>query len=349
MAHDLYQSQPRSRRRTAANWPVFWGLIALIIALPLLWVYLDPTPSGDGSPARTVVVRPGEGWTETSSRLREQGIIRRPLVFKAIVLLSGGRSQLLPGRYQLRRGTSSRDLISAMTNQDNQAVVIVPEGFRLEQIGERMVAQGLATPEQWRDALKSPPEAALLRSRPPGVGLEGYLYPDSYAFTEENAARQMVAEATSNLQERLTADLRSGFTAQGLSVHEALTLASIVEREAQAPAERPVIASVYLNRLKAGMPLQADPTVQYAVGRPGSWWKPHLTRADLHDPSPYNTYVHNGLPPGPIAGPGIASIQAVAHPASTRYLYFVARGDGSHAFAETLEEHNLNVQRYLRP
>ena len=151
-----------------------------------------------------------------------------------------------------------------------------------------------------------------------------------------------------------TPELRQAIQASGLSLHEAVTLASIVEREAVLPEERPIIASVFLNRLRLGMPLEADPTVQYALASdPASverfgFWKQGLTTEDLQVDSPYNTYVNGGLPPGPIANPGLASLEAVAHPAQTSYLYFVARNDGSHVFAETLEEHLRNVEKYQR-
>lgn len=351
MARELYPPAQRQRpRRTSANWPVFWALAALLVSAPFAWLYLDPTPSGGRARTETVVVRPGEGWTEVTERLRARGLVRRPVSFKAIVLLSGARSALLPGRYSLRSGTGSRDLIAALTSANRGSSVTIPEGFRVEQVGERLVAQGLATPKQWEAALRKRRSAPVLASRPPGAGLEGYLYPDTYGFTEENAAEQFIEAAVSGLEDRLSPQLRRGLEREAGSVHAGLTLASIVEREAQAAPERPLIASVYLNRLRlpgGPMKLQADPTVQYAVGRRGEWWKRGLTLDDLRDPSPYNTYVHVGLPPGPIANPGIASIEAVARPASTPYLYFVAKGDGAHAFAETLEEHNANVRRYL--
>jgi UPF0755 protein len=156
-----------------------------------------------------------------------------------------------------------------------------------------------------------------------------------------------------NFGRHLTPDLLAGFQANGLTLYQAVTLASIVEREAVRPVERPVIASVYLNRLRRGMKLQADPTVQYALvptDRPESpvseYWKRQLSFADLKIISPYNTYQVTGLPPGPICNPGLASLEAVAHPATSDFLYFVARPDGSHAFARTLEEHDQNVAKY---
>ena len=153
----------------------------------------------------------------------------------------------------------------------------------------------------------------------------------------------------------VTPKLRQQFTARGLTLHQAVTLASIVEREAAIPAEQPIIASVYLNRLRVNMPLQADPTVQFAVASANlaealgyGYWKHELSRGDLQFQSPYNTYVYRGMPPGPICSPGLAALEAIANPASTEYLFFVAKGDGSHVFAKTDTEHAANVERYGR-
>ncbi len=349
MSRNLYRQPARTRQRSTGNWPVFWAVMAVLAAAPFLYLYFDPTPPSDTS-AATVVVREGDGWNEATEQLEQKGLVRRPLSFKAIVLLSGARARLMPGRYSLRPGTSSRDIIAALTGSEAQSSITIPEGYRLEQIGEKLVEQGLATRQEWESALRTPPESPLLAARPDSAGLEGYIYPDNYRFTEANAAEQLVREGVRNLEERLTPDLRAGIRSQGLTLHEGLTLASIVEREAQAPQERPIIASVFLNRLatdETQRRLQADPTVQYGVGTPGEWWKRRLSRTDLRVASPYNTYVNPGLPPSPIANPGIAAIKAVASPARTQYLYFVAKGDGSHAFAATLEEHNRNVQDYV--
>ena len=347
MRRNLYSQHATKRWKAATNWRALWLLLAALGAVAALWWYLDPTPSGEGSAAAVIIVREGEGWTEATQRLRDAGVVRRPVVFKGFVLLSGARAGLLPGRYSIKPGTSTRDVIAALTDPDNQATITVPEGWRIEQTGERLMAHGLATADQWRAAVRSRPDSPLLTTLPEGATLEGYVYPGSYHLTDLNAAAQLVEQAILNLEDHVSPQIRAGVEAQGLTFHEGLTLASIVEREAQLPAERPVIASVFLNRLKLGMPLQTDPTAQYAVGVPGEWWTTNLTRTDLRTDSPYNSYRYKGLPPGPIAGPGVAAIQAVAQPADTEYLYFVARGDGGHAFAKTLEEHNLNVRRYL--
>ncbi len=182
---------------------------------------------------------------------------------------------------------------------------------------------------------------------PAGGTVEGFLFPDTYLFEPGTNPVEAAQAMLVNFDKRVTPEMRSGFGAQGLSLYQAVTLASIVEREAVLPDERPKIASVFLNRLSQGLNLDADPTIQYALGlQPdGSWWKTALTSSDLSLDNPYNTYVYSGLPPGPICNPGLASLQAVAHPADTPFFYFRAACDGSgrHQFAKTYEQHLQNA------
>ncbi len=177
--------------------------------------------------------------------------------------------------------------------------------------------------------------------------MEGFLSPGVYTLPRTTTADQLVYLLLQNFSMRLTPDLQSGFTTSKLSVYQAVTLASIVQREAMVESEMPMIASVLLNRLAIDMRLQTDPTVQYALGYNASqatWWTAPMTAEDLQFNSPYNTYIVKGLPPGPISSPGLAALQAVAHPAESKYLYFQARCDGSglHNFAETFEQHQQN-------
>ena len=184
----------------------------------------------------------------------------------------------------------------------------------------------------------------------PSDSLDGFLFPASYEFSRSVTAQQVVETMLKGFQDNVADKVQ--LEGQDLSLEQVVTLASIVEREAVEPSERPIIASVFLNRLRAGIALQADPTVQYAVAQSNAsvaqygYWKKELTLDDLQIDSPYNTYVRPGLPPGPIANPGLASINAVIRPARTNYLFFVAKNDGTHVFAETLEEHLRNVEQY---
>jgi UPF0755 protein len=177
--------------------------------------------------------------------------------------------------------------------------------------------------------------------------LEGYLFPDTYSVPRQSTAAQLVARMVAGFQKVLTPELQTEAARRGMTIRELVTFASIVEKETGKPEERPLVAAVYANRLKIGMGLQCDPTVIYALQRVNRY-DGNLTRESLQFDSPYNTYRYRGLPPGPIAAPGRASLDAAAHPADVSYLYFVSRGDGSHVFATTLEEHNHNVYEFQK-
>jgi UPF0755 protein len=202
---------------------------------------------------------------------------------------------------------------------------------------------GFGTAESFLTASRNP--APIAELDPVANDLEGYLFPDTYALPRRSDAARVVASMVSRFREVLTPEVRKIAEARGLSVRQLVTLASIVEKETGRPDERPVIAAVYSNRLAIGMGLQCDPTVIYALQRAGRF-DGNLRRDDLAFDSPYNTYRYRGLPPGPIAAPGRASLEAAARPAEAEYLYFVSRNDGSHEFARTLAEHNRNVQKY---
>jgi UPF0755 protein len=180
---------------------------------------------------------------------------------------------------------------------------------------------------------------------PAAPDLEGYLFPDTYTLPRRTTADQLVERMVDRFEKSLTPEIRAKAAARGLSVRQLVTLASLVEKETAKPEERPLVAAVYANRIKIGMGLQCDPTVIYALERAGRYTG-NLTRADLQFDSPYNTYRYAGLPPGPIAAPGQASLAAAAEPADVPYMYFVSRNDGSHVFATTLDEHNRNVHEW---
>jgi UPF0755 protein len=222
----------------------------------------------------------------------------------------------------------------------------VPEGWRMEQVAEALARLDLGfSAAEFLQAVDQPPPDW---SDPPASAesLEGFLFPDTYQLDPGMSPVEVAELMVADLEARLSQDVLVGFEAQALTPFEAITLASIVEREAIVASERPLIASVFLNRLELGIPLQADPTVQYPIGsQAGDWWKAALSAEDLQVESPYNTYLHGGLPPGPIASPGMASLESVASPAQTGYLFFRAACDGSgrHVFAATFEEHVANA------
>jgi UPF0755 protein len=302
-----------------------------------------------------VEVTQGESPSAIASSLERAGVIRSAAHFGVLAGLMGVESNLRAGEYELTRGMPTTVVIDRLRENLTvpQFVLTIPEGWRWEQVGEHLERKGIASAVDFEAALKATDyNAPFLVQRPAGASLEGYLFPDTYFFSVDATAHDIVARLLTTFNVRFPPELQAMAANQGLNLHQAVTLASIVEREAQVPSERPVIASVYLNRIKDGMLLQADPTTQYAIAAdPASvkefgWWKRDLTVDDLKINSPYNTYVSTGLPPGPIASPGLASLEAVVRPAGTDFLFFVAKPDGSHAFARTLDEHNRNVQQY---
>jgi len=263
---------------------------------------------------------------------------------------------LAAGDYELSKSMSTPEIIQVLAKGEVKRglVATIPEGWRTEQIADRLDASGFTQRADFLQAVSNPQTVPGFDVLPPPAPqrLEGYLFPETYEVPQPVSGSRAAELMVRMFAQRIGDALRTP-SETGLSSQQVITLASIVEREAKIPSERATIASVYLNRLKQDMPLQADPTVQYAIAtRDGpaatayNYWR-DLSAADLQVDSPYNTYAHAGLPPGPICNPGEASIRAVLAPAKTDYLYFVATADGSgtHLFARTLDEHNANVAR----
>jgi UPF0755 protein len=306
---------------------------------------------------QVVTVPPGATASDIGAGLEQRGLIRSGLAFRLAAEQAGAGNNLAAGNYELSRSMSTNDIVQVLARGEVKRgqLATIPEGWRIEQIADRLDATGFASRDEFVKAVSTPasvPRIDLLGATPP-PRLEGYLFPETYEVPQKVSGTKAAELMLRMFSQRVGSLLRSQPESK-LSPHQLLTLASIVEREAKQPAERPLIASVYFNRLAAGLPLQADPTVQYAVAtRDGPaaagyhYWKQDLTPADLQIDSPFNTYEIPGLPPGPICNPGEASIRAVLQPAKTDYVYFVATTDGSgtHLFARTLDEHNANVAK----
>jgi len=314
-----------------------------------------PTVLPTATPGETVLITVQEGQSaqEVGDKLEDEGVISSGLLFRVLVALEGYEDKLVAGDYEFEKGMPALQVVERIRQgQTAPLVVTIREGVRAEEIAELMESKKVISAEEFLQAIESWYEFSFLYTKPYWANLEGYLFPDTYFFSRNMTAEEVVQQILENFDQRLDSELRQEAAAAGLSVHTVLTLASIVEREAQVPDERPIIADVFLKRLRRGMPLEADPTVQYALGNdPASvakhgYWKQDLTQADLEVDSPYNTYRNAGLPRGPICNPGLDSIRGVIRPEQTNYLYFVARADGSHVFAETLEEHLRNIEQY---
>lgn len=321
----------------------------------LLAVYLLANESSLDSPAGTpdttidLEVLEGDTASEVVERLTESGITQDGFLLRNYLRYRGFDVSVEAGRYQLMGDMTVRQIAEALqTARPASISFTVLEGWRMEEIAEQIALSGLNT--TYDDFLSACHEVArnndLPVEWPTEPSMEGFLFPDTYFFDLDATPEDAVLAMLENFDSKLNPEMRGGFTQQGLNLLEAITLASIVEREAVIPDERPLIASVFLNRLSLNMKLEADPTVQYALGlQANGWWKASLSLSDLEIDSPYNTYLYTGIPPGPIANPGVAALEAVAFPAESQFLYFRASCDGSgrHAFAETYEEHLQNA------
>jgi UPF0755 protein len=309
--------------------------------------------------ARRTIDRPHRGWTgseilidlpkgegarEIVTRLEEAGVIRSAGVARLRLLYQLDDPRLLAGEYRFDRPASTAEVLDRIIRGDVVTYpVTVVEGLTLDEIAEAIAAAGLGDAQRLRVAMADP--APVRDLDPDANDLEGYLFPDTYAFARGTTEPAIVAAMVETFR-RAVAPVIGPSPPPG-EVRRLVTLASIVEKETGLDHERPLVAGVFVNRLQRGIPLGADPTIIYALRKAGRW-DGDVRRADLAMDSPYNTYLVAGLPPGPICSPGLASLRAAAAPATTEHLYFVSRNDGSHVFAATLAEHNRNVERWQK-
>lgn len=316
-------------------------------ALMLWYDGLVTTPVDSTAGPMPFKIEQGDDATIVAAHLEQQGIIRSADAFIAYLVYSGLDTGLQAGEFQLSPAMPPPQIAQALQDATpTQVKFVVLPGWRLEEIAAAMPTSGLdITPEQFVDAAQHP--SANFDFLPAGASAEGFMLPGEYILPRTLHADQLVAQLMNNTALALTGKLRAGFNRQKLNVYQAVTLASIIQREAVNPEEQPMMASVFLNRLAAGMRLETDPTIQYALGYNAAlntWWKVPLSAEDMAINSPYNTYQVDGLPPGPISNPSVSALQAVANPAQTPYYYFRARCDGSglHNFSQTFEQHLQN-------
>ena len=293
---------------------------------------------------RPFKIQEGEPIESFAARLRQAGVIRDAGALRDYLIYTGLDKSVQAGEYKMSPGMSIVDIAHLVQDATpTEVTFVVWPGWRLEEIAESLPTSGLnITPEELLGEAVAPHRGFEFLS---GEGsTEGFMFPDSYVLPRSATVSQLMDTMLHNFSLHLTVDLTEGFSRQGLSVYQAVTLASIVQREMVHSDEGPAIAAVYLNRLRSGMKLDADPTVQYALGYNAlqqTWWTNPLTALDLQAPSSYNTYITDGLPPTPISNPSLDALRAVAKPDESPYFYFNARCDGSgyHQFAQTFEEH----------
>jgi len=325
--------------------------LAVLLALAVLaagwwaWRSLNEPYSGF-SGERRVNVEPGASGLAILATLDREGVIRDARLAR-LWLLAQGDPALQAGEYLFRAPLTTPEALGKVIRGDVIAHrVTVPEGLTLEETADRLVLARLGDRDAFLALMRDPKPIADLDSR--AEDLEGYLFPDSYTFAADTAPKTIVEAMVANFRKRWRTEVAPKLPADGgRTLREVTTLASIVEKEAKAATERPLIAAVYANRLERGMGLFADPTIIFALKRLGRW-DGNIRKPDLALDSPYNTYKYAGLPPGPICSPGTGALAAAAAPADVPYLYFVSKNDGTHVFATTLDEHNKNVATWQR-
>jgi UPF0755 protein len=321
-----------------------FGVVLAIGAGFFLWRAVREPYKGYAEPKKRIDVRRGLRTAAILQQLQKEGVLRDEWIPLVYMKALRGRDSLKAGVYEFDKPLAPVDVIDKLVRGDViMASITIREGLDRFAIGKLFAAEGFGTEAEWK---KITGEPDLVRDIAPDAdSLEGYLFPDTYKFDPGTPVTTIVKAMVANFRKHWGEEM--AFITTGLSPHQTVTLASIVETEAQLPQERPIVASVYVNRVRRRMLLGADPTVIYAMKLAGRW-NGNIRRADLQIDSPYNTYRKPGLPPGPIANPGLASLRAAAAPSTTPYLYFVARNDGSHVFATSNEEHNRNVERWQR-
>ena len=319
----------------------FAGL--LIAFLGAVYVhFLTPPPSSERH-SKVLTIQPGTNFSQVSKILEDNGIIRDRTSFYLLARLEDSIPKIKAGEYEFNTTMTPHSVLKKMVRGEViKYPITIPEGFNLLQVGEVLGQAAVCSRD---DLLKKASDSSLIKSLGfDGESLEGYLFPDTYNFPkmfgEENVIHQMITRFKT-----VYAPLAKRAEELGLTCSEVVTLASMVEKEAVDDQERRIIAAVFLNRLNRGMALQSDPTAIYGVRKRAA---SRITREDVLRKTPYNTYHFNGLPPGPIANPGLKSMQAVLYPADVNYLYFVAMNDRTHYFSSTLAEHNRAVARYQR-
>jgi len=354
------KTKPRSartgKRGKSGGWrrvAIGLGILLLLLLVPagqLAWSWwkLQQPYKGYAEPEKLVTVKPGTAASQVLLNLEKEGVLADGKLARTYLIYFLGDPKIQAGEYLFRGHlTTSQVLRMLVRGQVVSRFVTIVEGLTLEEIADQLAREGLGRREVFLDLMRAP--RLISDFDPDAPDLEGYLFPETYNFASGTSEREIVEAFVHTFRRRFERDVRPLLAngPPGRSVRQVVTLASIVEKEAKIPSERPLIAAVYRNRLAKGIGLAADPTVIYALKRLGRWHG-NLRREDLRMDSPYNTYRWAGLPPGPICSPGLASLVAAAQPADVPYLYFVGRNDGTHVFAETLAEHNRNVEIWQR-
>jgi UPF0755 protein len=330
------------RRRSNRQRLALGGIAAVIVILVGLYINyrINLGAPSNSKFADVVTIAAGERVPQIADELLSKDLIRDRNAFITYVTFHGLRTKIAAGTYSIARDLTAPELADILVEGKTLSNrMVVPEGYTISQIEKLASSYNIST-TSFQAALAKSYSYSFLQSKPANVSLEGYLFPDSYEVDPSTTAASLVNEMLSNFGNKVGPDYVQAFAAEGLSLHQGLTIASIVESEVSNPTDRPIVAQVFLSRLKLGMSLGSDVTAEYASNLLGV---PFSTSVN----SPYNTLIHPGLPPGPICNPGLDSLDAVAHPANTSYLYFLTGKDGKTYFATTYAQHEENIAKYL--
>ena len=342
------RNRVKNKKRFLISSIVTAGIIVVAIAAVYsLYVGKESAPVDPGSREHVSVTIPtGTGTSGIAEILKENNLIKNTGVFKFQSKSKGYDGKYKAGQYSLSPGMSMEDIMKVLIAGKADTVrFTIPEGYDIKRTTEKLAKEGLINADAFAKEVESGQfDYDFLKDAPAGPNrLEGFLFPDTYEIFANANEHDIIDKMLYQFNKVFTKEYYARAEELGMSVRDVVTLASIIEREARIPEDRPVIASVFYNRLKINMPLQSCATVQYILGEQ----KPVLSVKDTQIESPYNTYLHPGLPPGPIASPGADSIKAALYPADTDYLYFLAKGDGSHAFSSTYDQFLKDKAKYI--
>jgi len=327
---------------------IFLLCILLFIILFSFWVwqgiYLPRNPNS--KELKMFLIEKGEGTREISSKLEKQGLIKSGPLFRIYTLSKGISGKLQAGEYMVSPAMAVSEIAGKFVNGDIiKVLVTVPEGFTLSQIEERLIEKGLVKESEIKNqkAKIYKEEFNFLRDAPEEAGLEGFLFPDTYQFSYDASAKNIIRIMLNNFSKKLTLDLQNEISRQGKSTFEIITMASLIEKEVKNYEDKRLVSGILWKRLAKGMPLQVDSTISYIIGKKSTEISIEETRID----SPYNTYKYRGLPLGPISNPGLESIKAALYPESSEYWFYLSTPEGQTIFSKTFEEHNIAKNKYL--
>ncbi len=312
-------------KRLFAALMIALGVLAAVFGINFVFFLQSPSPSAE---PQTLVIEKGMPVSRIVEALRAKGVISQASFFRAYLLMTQAAPKIRAGEYVFAPGLKPDEVLGQLLQGDfSTRRITIPEGWSVKEIAKFLASQGLVQEERFLEKAR---------------GLEGTLYPDTYEIYKPKDEDEVLKRFTDRFEEVWEKDFAARAAFVGMSRQEVVTLASIVEKETGKAEERPLIASVFLNRLRIGMPLATDPTVIYGIPN----FDGNLTKQNLNTPGPYNTYLNVGLPPTPIANPGADAVRAVLNPAMTEYLYFVSKNDGTHHFSKTEAEHSAAVRKY---